>query len=77
MAKTTIKEKKYNKKYYEKHKDKLIDKNVSRHKANKPKYAKESREYYEDNAGYRKYKRKYAEEYRKRNPVKSKARAKR
>ena len=43
-------------------------------KSNKKEYNKDKREYYAENPDYRKYKRKYAEDYRKREPVKSKAR---
>lgn len=74
MARTTAKEKKYNKEYYKKHKEKIISKNIKRHKANKPKYAKESREYYADNPDYRRYKKNYAKRYRKENYTKSLAR---
>lgn len=74
MAKTTVSEKKYNKRYYEKHKQKIIDEVQEKQKSNRPKYNKEKREYYADNEDYRKYKRKYAKEYRKREPIKSKAR---
>lgn len=79
MASTRA-EKKASKKHYEediKYRKKKIEQEVAKHKANRPKYAKESREYYEDNADYRKYKKRYAREYRKREPVKSKARFKR
>lgn len=65
------------KSYYQrnkKYRDKLIAENTAKHKANRPKYAKEQREYYADNESYRKYKRKYAADYRKREPIKSKAR---
>lgn len=74
MAKTTAKERSYNKKYYQKHKEEIIDKVQSRQKANRPKYNKEKREYYRENEEYRVYKRKYAKEYRKREPIKSRAR---
>ena len=74
MAKTTAKEKSYNKKYYRKHKEEIIENVQDRQKSNKPKYNKEKREYYKDNEDYRKYKRKYAKEYRKREPIKSRAR---
>lgn len=74
MAKSTTKEKKYSKAYYKKHKEEIIDKVQERQKSNKPKYNKEKREYYADNEDYRKYKRKYAKEYRKREPIKSRAR---
>lgn len=65
------------KSYYQKNKkyrDKLIQKETAKHKANKPKYAKEQREYYADSEKYRKYKKAYAKKYRKEEPVKSKAR---
>lgn len=65
------------KSYYQKNKkyrDELIKKETAKHKANRPKYAKEQREYYQENEDYRKYKRKYAREYRKREPIKSRAR---
>ena len=41
---------------------------------NEKKLANFEREYYAENAEYRKYKRRYAKEYRKKEPVKSKAR---
>lgn len=65
------------KSYYQrnkKYREKLIAQETAKHKANRPKYAKEQREYYADSESYRKYKRKYAKEYRKREPVKSRAR---
>lgn len=65
------------KSYYQKNKkyrEKLIAKETAKHKANRPKYAKEQREYYAENEDYKKYKRKYAKDYRKRNPIKSRAR---
>ena len=68
------------KSYYQKNKkyrDELIKKETAKHKANRPKYAKEQREYYRDNEDYRKYKKKYAREYRKSNPIKSLPRDKR
>lgn len=74
MAKTTTKEKNYNKKYYEKNKKEIIKEVQSKQKSNKKEYNKDKREYYAANPDYRKYKRKYAEEYRKKEPVKSKAR---
>lgn len=74
MAKTTTKEKQYNKKYYQKHKKEIIDDVQDRQKSNRPKYNKEKREYYADNEDYRKYKRRYAKKYRKEEPIKSKAR---
>lgn len=65
------------KSYYQKNKkyrEKLIAEETAKHKANRPKYAKEQREYYAENESYRKYKRKYAKDYRKREPIKSRAR---
>lgn len=64
------------KSYYQKNKkyrEELIRKETAKHKANKPKYAKEQREYYKDSEEYRKYKKRYAKEYRKREPIKSRA----
>lgn len=74
MAKTTTSEKKYNKKYYDKNKEEIKTRVQKNQKSNKPKYNKSKREYYKDNEDYRVYKRKYAKEYRKKEPVKSKAR---
>lgn len=74
MTKTTVKEKAYNKKYYQKHKEEINERSMARQKANRPKYNKEKREYYAENEQYRVYKRKYAKEYRKREPIKSRAR---
>ena len=74
MARTTASEKSYNKRYYRKHKEEIIENVQARQKSNKPQYNKEKREYYKDNEDYRKYKRKYAKEYRKREPIKSRAR---
>lgn len=65
------------KSYYQKNKkyrEELIRKETAKHKANRPKYAKEQREYYKESESYREYKRKYAKEYRKKEPVKSKSR---
>lgn len=76
MASTTAQEK-ASKKYYDtnkKYRKKKIEKETAKHKANRPKYAKEQREYYKESEEYRAYKRKYAKEYRKKEPVKSKAR---
>lgn len=69
--------KKSTKSYYQrnkKYREKLIAENTAKHKANRPKYAKEQREYYADSEKYRKYKRAYAKRYRKEEPIKSKAR---
>lgn len=74
MAKTTQKEKQYNRKYYKKNKKEIIDNVQDRQKQNRKKYNKEKRDYYAENEQYRKYKREYAKEYRKREPIKSKAR---
>lgn len=65
------------KSYYQKNKkyrEALIRKETAKHKANRPKYAKEQREYYQENEDYRKYKKAYAKKYRKKEPIKSKAR---
>jgi len=64
------------KSYYQKNKkyrEELIRKETAKHKANKPKYAKEQREYYADSEDYRKYKKAYAKKYRKEEPIKSRA----
>ena len=74
---STPKQEKASRKYYhsnEKYRKKKIADTQRKQKANKPKYNKEKREYYQENEDYRKYKRKYAKEYRKREPIKSKAR---
>lgn len=70
----TKKSSKYDRKYYEKHKKEIIAKEAAKHKANRPKYAKEMKEYYHENEDYRKYKRAYAKKYRKEEPIKSRAR---
>ena len=65
------------KSYYQKnakYRRELIAKETAKHKRNRPKYAKESREYYAENEDYRKYKRAYAKRYRKLEPIKSRAR---
>ena len=62
------------KSYYQKNKkyrEELIRKETAKHKANRPKYAKEQRDYYADNEDYRKYKKRYSKEYKKREPIKS------
>ena len=74
---STPKEERASKKYYRKNKtyrEKKIQNQIDRQKANKPATNKYHREYYAENEDYRKYKREYAQEYRKREPVKSKAR---
>jgi hypothetical protein len=76
MASTKAQEK-ASKKYYhsnQKYREKKIAETQRKQKANRPKYNKDKREYYEENEEYRKYKRRYAKEYRKREPIKSKAR---
>ena len=76
MASTKAQEK-ASKKHYDtdsKYRKKKIDKETAKHKANKPKYAKEQKDYYHSSEEYRKYKRAYAKKYRKEEPVKSKAR---
>lgn len=65
------------KSYYQrnaKYRRELIAKETAKHKRNRPKYAKEQREYYAENEDYRNYKRKYAKRYRKLEPIKSRAR---
>lgn len=76
MASTT-KEKKASKKYYDTHKkyrEEKIDNQIKKQKSNKSKTNEYHREYYAENGEYRAYKRKYADEYRKKEPVKSRAR---
>lgn len=76
MASTTA-EKRASRKYYrtnKKYREEKIANETAKHKKNRKKYAEEQREYYANNADYRRYKRRYAREYRKRNPVKSRAR---
>ena len=74
MARTTTSERRYNKKYYRKNKQEIIDNVQTRQKTDRKKYNKEKRDYYAENESYRKYKREYAKEYRKREPIKSRAR---
>lgn len=74
---STKKQEKASKKYYDTHKkyrDKKIAKQVAKQKANKGKTNEYHRDYYAENSSYKAYKRRYAKEYRKREPVKSKAR---
>ena len=74
---STAKEKKASKKYYETHKkyrDEKIRKQVAKQKQNKRETNKYHRDYYAENGEYKAYKRKYAKEYRRKEPVKSKAR---
>ena len=51
MASTIVEEKRSRKYYHsnEKYRKKKIAKEVAKHKNNKPKYAKEQREYYKEN----------------------------
>lgn len=74
MARTTAAKKTYNRKYYRKNKEEIIDNVQAKQKSNRKEYNKDKREYYANNEDYRKYKRRYAKEYRKREPIKSKAR---
>lgn len=74
---STKSQKKASKKFYDSNKNyrkKKIQKETEKHKSDKPKYAKEQREYYSENEKYRKYKKTYAKEYRDKEPIKSKAR---
>lgn len=74
---STEKEKKAARDYYKKNKkyrEEKIERQIKKQKANKPEENKYHREYYKDNEDYRAYKRKYAREYRKRNPIKAKSR---
>lgn len=76
MASTT-KEKKASRDYYRKNKkyrEQKIEDVMKSQRANKEKYNASKRKYYADNETYRKYKRNYAKEYRKREPIKSRAR---
>ncbi len=71
------KQEKASKKYYATHKkyrEEKIQNQISKQKANKKKTNEYHREYYAENEDYRKYKRRYAKDYRRREPVKSKAR---
>ena len=74
---STKKEERASKKYYDTHKSyrkKKIKKILDDQKENPQKDAKKSKEYYHKNEEYRKYKQNYAKKYRKREPLKSKAR---
>ena len=76
MASTPTQER-TSKRYYEKNKkyrEKKIQNQIDKQKANKAETNKYHREYYANNEDYRKYKRKYAKKYRKREPIKSRAR---
>ena len=74
MARTTTAKKTYNRKYYRNNKQEIIDNVQAKQKSNRKEYNKDKREYYANNEDYRKYKRRYAKEYRKREPIKSLAR---
>lgn len=76
MASTTAEKRASRKKYAtdKRYREKKIAGETAKHKRNRPKYAKEMREYYDDNEKYRKWKRAYAKKYRRENPVKSKPR---
>lgn len=74
---STSKQEKASKRYYATHKkyrEEKIEKQISKQKANKKKTNEYHREYYAENEDYRKYKRRYAKDYRRREPIKSKAR---
>ena len=76
MASTT-KEKKASKKYYDSNKnyrDKKIKKQIQTQKQNKDKTADYQKDYYHSSTEYRKYKKAYAKQYRKLEPIKSRAR---
>ena len=71
------KEKKASKKYYDTHKkyreDKIQD-SVRKQKANPEKHADYQKDYYHSNSKYRRWKKDYAAEYRRKEKTKSKAR---
>ena len=74
---STSKQGKASKKYYATHKkyrEEKIDNQIAKQKRNKSKTNEYHREYYAENENYRTYKRKYAKEYRRREPIKSRAR---
>ena len=73
---STKKQESASKKYYDSHpsyRKKKIAKQVAKQKANKKETAKKQKEYYHKNEEYREYKKKYARQYRKDEPIKSKA----
>lgn len=73
---STSKEKKASKKYYDTHpsyRKKKIKETQRKQKSNRQEYNKDKREYYATHTEYRNYKRKYAKQYRKNEPIKSKA----
>ena len=74
---STKKQEKASKKYYDTHKkyrEEKIAKSVAKQKANPKKHAEYQKDYYHSNSKYRRYKKEYAEEYRKREKTKSRAR---
>lgn len=74
---STAKQEKASKRYYATHKkyrEKKIDNQISKQKRNKKETNEYHRKYYAENENYRKYKRRYAKDYRRREPIKSKAR---
>ena len=77
---STKKEEEASKKYYRTHRkyrEDKIKKSVAKQKANPKKHADYQKDYYHSNSKYRRYKIEYAEDYRKREKVKSLPRAKR
>ena len=76
MASTTN-EKNNRRKYdqtHKKYREEKIENGVKKQKANPKKHAEYQKDYYHENQDYRAYKIKYARDYRKREPIKSKAR---
>ena len=74
------KQEKASKKYYATHKkyrEEKIQNQISKQKANKKKTNEYHREYYAENEDYRRYKKRYSREYKKREPIKSLPRARR
>lgn len=77
---STAKQEKASKRYYATHKkyrEKKIDNQISKQKRNKKETNEYHRKYYAENEDYRKYKRRYSREYKKREPIKSLPRARR
>lgn len=77
---STAKQEKVSKRYYATHKkyrEKKIDNQISKQKRNKKETNEYHRKYYAENEDYRKYKRRYSREYKKREPIKSLPRARR
>ena len=74
---STSKQEKASRKYYATHKkyrEEKIENQVAKQKRNKSKTNEYHRKYYSENEDYRRYKRAYAKDYRRREPVKSRAR---